>query len=232
MHDPDDPRSSPQMGKGGRVGDWQLRRAIAAEEFDYQTLVAALRDYSRPRDRITDLLAKGVIVRVRKGLYVFGDEHRLRPFSRGLLANLVHGPSYVSLEWALHHHGLIPERAETVTSVTTKRSRLFETPVGTFSYRGIPVAAFRVGMDRVEIDGDRPFLIATPEKALADLVAGDRRLTVRSRKGLRDYLIEDLRVDPGALRALDSDRMAEAAAAYGSQRLRLLATLLRKGVSP
>ena len=109
-----------------------VHRQIKREEFDYQTLLDVLRGYARPRDKISDLLRKGVIVRVKKGLYVFGDDYRDRPFSRELLANLVFGPSYLSLDWALQYYGLIPEKVEAMTSVTTGRSRRFQTPVGLF----------------------------------------------------------------------------------------------------
>ena len=110
-----------------------LRGLIPREEFDYQTLNQGLRGYASPRDKITDLLRKGVVVRVKKGLYVFGPAFRRRAFSREVLANLLYGPSYISLEYALQHHGLIPEAVETLTSVTTGRSRQFRTPLGAFT---------------------------------------------------------------------------------------------------
>lgn len=106
----------------------ELRRNIAGEEFDYQVLLDSLRDYKRPRDRITELLKKKEIIRVKKGIYVFGEKYARRPFSREILANMIYGPSYISLDYALHYFGLIPERVEAVTSVTTKRSRRFSTP--------------------------------------------------------------------------------------------------------
>ena len=33
----------------------ELRRRISGEEFDYQTLLDGLREYDRPRDKITNL---------------------------------------------------------------------------------------------------------------------------------------------------------------------------------
>ena len=121
-----------------------LRSRIDGEEFDYLALLNALGRYARPRDRITELLRRGEIVRVKKGIYVFGPKLARRPFSREVLANLLYGPSYVSLDSALHHHGLIPERPEEVMSVTCGRSRRFATPVGPFvlpvdSPMGLPV---------------------------------------------------------------------------------------------
>ena len=99
-----------------------IRSRIQTEIFDYQTLTDALKDLSAPRDKTTLLLRQGVIIRVKKGLYVFGDKYRRYPYSKELLANLVYGPSYVSLDYALAYHGLIPERVEALTSVTPNRS--------------------------------------------------------------------------------------------------------------
>ena len=89
-----------------------VRNRIPAEIFDYQTLTDALKGLSSPRDKITDMLRQGIIIRVKKGLYVFGDKDRKYPYSKELPANLIYGPSYVSLDYALAYYGLIPERVE------------------------------------------------------------------------------------------------------------------------
>lgn len=204
-----------------------LRKSIPWEEFDYQALLQVLKDYAYPRDKITDLLAKGVIVRVKKGLYVFGDAYRTRPYSREILANLIYGPSCVSLEYALHYHGLTPEGSAALTSVTTKRSREFQTPVGLFLYRTIPEAGFHIGMQRVELDDGRAFLLAGPEKALADKVRCDRGLQLRSRRGCLEYLFDSLRIAPEDLARLDIDLLDSLASAYESPRVRLLADSVR-----
>lgn len=198
---------------------------IPYEEFDYQTLLGALADYAQPRMKISSLLAKGTIIRVKKGLYVLGESQRRQPYCRELLANLIYGPSYVSLEYALHYYGLTPERAETVTSVTCGRSRSFDTPVGMFSYRMIPMEAFRTGMDRVEVAG-RSFLIAIPEKALADRIVAERGAGITTQKELHGYLLDNLRIDPASLRGLDAARLAEIARHYRSRRVKLLADLV------
>jgi hypothetical protein len=203
-----------------------LRQRIEHEEFDYQILLDVLREYARPRDKISDLLEKGVIVRVKKGLYVFGEAYRRRPATREILANLIYGPSYISLEYALHYYGLIPERVETLTSVAHGRSRTFDTPIGTFSYRGIPGSAFRTGMDRVNLDDRRSFLIATPEKALADKIVEDRGTGIRTQTELRDYLLNNLRIDPVGLRELDPERLLDIADCYRSRRVKMLSRLV------
>lgn len=198
---------------------------IAFEEFDYQMLMDALQEYRQPRMKINRLLAEGTIIRIKKGLYVFGDEMRKRPFSREVLANLCYGPSYISLQYALHYHGLTPERVETITSVTTGRSRAFSTPIGLFSYRSIPFEAFPVGMGQYDLPAGRHFLMATPEKALADTIVADRGAGIASAKEMREYLAE-LRVDPSALKGLDQKLLAAIAKCYRSRRLRLLCDLV------
>jgi len=205
-----------------------LLKSIPYEEFDYQTLLDAVHGYARPRMKISAMLAKGDIIRVKKGLYILGEPLRRRPFCRELLANLIYGPSYISLEYALHYHGLTPERVEAVTSVTCGRSRTFATPVGTFSYRMIPLEAFRTGMDRVELDDGRSFLVAIPEKALADRIVADRGAGISTQKELHEYLLSSLRIDPAGLRELDPVRVAEIARAYRSRRVKLLADLISR----
>lgn len=205
-----------------------IRNEISEEEFDYQTLLDCLKNYARPRDKISDLLQKGIIIRVKKGLYIFGDEHRRRPYSREILANLIYGPSYISLDYSLQHYGLIPERVETVTSVTTGRSRKFSTPVGHFAYRTIPLEAFRTGMDRIEIGDGRAFLMATPAKALADKLYAGRGTGIQTQKELSDYLEKNLRIDPAALRELKSTDLEAIAGRYRSRKIRLLGALVRR----
>lgn len=208
--------------------DASLRHRIPQEEFDYQALLDALSGYSRPRAKITALLRNGVIVRVKKGLYVFGKEERRKPLCPELLANLIYGPSCVSLEYALAWHALIPERVETVTSVTCGRSKAFDTPVGRFVYRRIPMMVFPVGVDRVETGDGRAFLIATPEKALADVLVADRRGLIRSRREMAAYLRESWRIEESRLKEMNRDLLEELAKCYRSRKVRLLASIVER----
>ena len=205
-----------------------VRDRIKAEVFDYQTLIDALKGLAYPRNRINDLLRQGVIVRVKKGLYIFGDRYRRQPYSKELLANLVYGPSYVSLDYALAYHGLIPERVEALTSVTPNRSRRFATPVGLFVYRQIPARAYEVGVVRVEAENQQAFLIASPEKALADKIVSVRGGRVASIAEMGRLLEADLRVDAVALRSLSAEKIDDYAARYRSLKLRHLSGFLRR----
>lgn len=205
-----------------------IRRHISQEEFDYQTLMDALRDYARPRDKISDLLQKGVIIRVKKGLYVFGEDYRKKPYSREVLANLIYGPSYISLDYALQHYGLIPERVEAITSVARGRSRKFSTPIGLFTYRMLPLNAFRIGMDRVEMEDGRAFLMATREKALCDKLYDDRGTGIQTQKAVNDYLERNLRIDMSVLGEMNTTDIDAIALCYRSRKIGLLGALVRR----
>ncbi len=205
----------------------ELRTRIEGEEFDYQTLLDALGSYASPRDAITRLLRGRVIVRVKKGLYVFGPAYARRPYSREVLANLIYGPSYVSLDYALQYYGLVPEQVYAVTSVTCSRARRFQTPVGLFIYRTVPLTGYWRGIDRVEISGGGGALMATPEKALADKVRDDRGTGVDSIKRMLAYLMDDLRADEEGLKGLDSTKIDLIGESYRSRRIRLLAGAVR-----
>ncbi len=206
----------------------ELRAKIAGEEFDYHALLDSLREYDRPRDKITSLLKQGAVVRVKKGIYVFGERYKRRPFSTEVLANMICGPSYISLDYALHYYGLIPERVEAVTSITVSRGRRFSTSVGLFIYHGVPMRAYPIGIDQVELERGRSFLIATPEKALADKIQADRGTAIRTQAEMRTYLLDSLRMDPEGLGRLNGETISVIADRYRSRKLRLLSGLVRR----
>lgn len=205
-----------------------LREQVVGEEFDHQALLEAVKSYARPRDAISRLLRSGSVIRVAPGIYVFGAAFRRRPFSREILANLIAGPSYVSFESALQHHGLIPERVEAVTSAIAGRGRRFQTPAGLFIYRPVPERAFAEGLQRVEVAGGAGYLIAGAEKALADKIRGERGLAIRNIDQMLAHLTESLRVDPDALATFDIGKIERIAALYGSFQLRILAGAVRR----
>lgn len=106
--------------------------------------------------------AKGYVARVKRGLYVFPDALPPDPY----LANKIYEPSYVSLEYALSYHRVIPETVYGITSVTAQATRRFESLGKTFSYRRIKKSAFTGYV--VEKQKGFSFRIADPEKAFVD----------------------------------------------------------------
>ena len=200
---------------------------IQTPEFDYQVLMHALRDYAKPRDRVTTLMKQGVVRRIKKGLYVFGEGYGRYPISREILSNLIYGPSYISLDYALQFYGLIPERVKAFTAICLGSSKKFETPVGLFTYHRVPIKAFYVGIERVNIAKNRSYLIADAEKALVDKIKSGHGITIRSQAEMREYLTEDLRIDWDTLLELNVKKMENYAEAYSSHKLMLLVDLLK-----
>jgi hypothetical protein len=178
------------------IDPFQLRKAIPSEEFDYTLLSSILSSYSSVRRKINELLRSRVIERVKKGLYVFGREYAQGPIVKETLANLIYGPSCISLEYALAFYGLIPERVVTVTSVTPKRDKDFKTPLGNFTYRYLKLEKYSVGIDQVWIDDRHPILMASPEKALCDYLFLKKVPPIKNLEEARIFLEEDLRIDP------------------------------------
>jgi predicted transcriptional regulator of viral defense system len=149
----------------------QELRAFAQDEvIDYVFLTHALKQYAQPRNKIRNWLKTQALIRVKKGLYIFGPHVARQPYHKEKLANLIYGPSAISLEYALNYHGLIPERVETLTSITPRRNKTFTTPIGQFTYRYLAPDKYALGIDLEEIDPNHQILMASPEKALCDLL--------------------------------------------------------------
>jgi hypothetical protein len=88
--------------------------------------------------------------------------------------------------------------------------------------------AFQIGMDRVQVDNNRAFLIATPEKALADKIATGRWTGIRTLAELKEHLFDNMRIDPNELQKLDLGRLADITVLFGSGKVRLLNRLLNR----
>ena len=187
-----------------------LRNKTPNEEIDYLFLNDILKYYNQPRMKIGWLLKNGVIIRIKKGLYVFGPDFSRKPFSKEVLANLIYGPSYISLEYALYFYNIIPERVETVTSITCKRNKEFNTPAGRFTYRYLHPHKYFVGVTQHQLDETHQILIATPEKALFDFIqfsAGT--LHLENDEDIYSFLFEDMRFDQTPLFSLDLKQLNE-----------------------
>lgn len=126
----------------------------------------------------------GSVFMFRRGLYSLADmakETETIVFSTKLYA-----PSYVSMESALSFYGIIPEAVFTVTSITTRKTKQFKTPVGNFGYRKIKKEAF--GGFETHQEKGISFNLAIPEKAVVDFLYLNRNILEGNREeflGLR-----------------------------------------------
>lgn len=183
--------------------------AYKHQPMSYHLLRSLLKNYKRPNDKIHELLKKGILTSVKKGLYISGPmlaKTQPEPF---LLANHIWGPSYVSLDSALSYYGLIPEMVFGITSVTIKNTKSFSTPAGIFSYVQQHPPYYSFGIRQLELSDTQYAMIASPEKAICDKIIVTSGAILRSKKDVLDYLTENLRIDLVMLRTLDNGLISE-----------------------
>ncbi len=193
-------------------------------EFDYNLLLHVLRDYKKPRDKIRGLLRNEDIIRVKKGLYVLGKEYN-KPFNKFILANLIYGPSYITAQTALAFWNMIPERVELIISMTAKRKKQFETPVGSFLYLYCPQKVFNIGIQLEDAGDQKKFLIASPEKALCDMTA--MQTHVSTKMAMKEFL-ELMRLDLNVNKKPDFSLLEEIKTGYKRKSINLLVTCLKE----
>lgn len=185
-----------------------LREKAPGEELEYAFVIECLGAYKNPRVKLNHLLKIKALIRVKKGIYIFGKNFARQPYSSEVLANMIYGPSYVSLEWACQYHRLIPEKVTTIASITTGRSKRFQTPIGLFTYDHLSVRAFSVGVTLAKFSDNQQALIATKEKALADLLV-IRRGAFTSKKHFKETVFEDFRIEEEDFYSLDLPLLKE-----------------------
>jgi predicted transcriptional regulator of viral defense system len=164
-------------------------------------------------------LAAGEVIRICRGLYCLDARYRDRPVDSLAIAQLMMGPSYVSLEAALAFHGWLPEAVETVTSVCAARSRRFQTPIGSFRFDRVPQRELLAAVARVSRGDRQAAFIATPLKALADYVSVHRA----DWNGI-EPLIDSLRIPPECIAEIQPEQCTTLAANYRSRRVRRFLT--------
>ena len=153
--------------------------------------------------KVTWLEKQGIIIRLKRGLYVINPEYSGKTLSSELIANHLYTPSYISMSTALRYYGLIPEAVYVHQSMTVKHSRSFQTPVGSYDYKYISREAFSIGVRSMH-KGDYAFLIASPEKALCDLIANSSKVILRYMKDVETYLEQDIRMDMDEFHKMDA----------------------------
>jgi hypothetical protein len=172
------------------------------------------------------LVNEGTIIRLKNGLFVAGEKLRNNsPLETFTIANMMYGPSYVSLESALSYYGLIPEYSFEITSINQKKNKRYTTPIGRFSYRVIKREAFSEGVvskNSFYADNKKAhFLIATPEKALLDKLYLDGPKT-----DYFNFVLENLRFDDFS--KLDLQLLMKWASFYNKTFFRLVVELAEK----
>ena len=123
------------------------------------------------------------VTKLRSKKYIFAD-FKPTNYDLYLVANKLYDPSYVSLELALNHYGVIPEAVMRVTSVTTNKTLSVETKIGIFDYKSLDTRLF-FGYQMITSD-ETTYKIASLEKAIVDYLYLNPQVTeVNDIQGLR-----------------------------------------------
>lgn len=144
---------------------------IVADEPVFETglLLAGGVNPANVRRQLSRWTKAGRIYQLRRGLYTLAPPfQKVKPHPFVIANRMVRG-SYVSCQSALAHYGLIPEYVPVTVSVTTGRPDRWDTPLGSFEFRHIKADLF-YGYQRLIAGNQQRAFVATPEKALLDLV--------------------------------------------------------------
>jgi len=143
------------------VNDRQLARLLGGSD-------------DRRYGQVKRALKSGGLIQLKRGFYVLSQNYRTQPVHPFALAHTFIIGSYVSMETALSFHGWIPEAVYTTVSITPgrKSKHVRHDQFGQFEFNPLALnkPSFLSGVERHVLD-NQPVLIATPLRALMDIVA-------------------------------------------------------------
>lgn len=150
---------------------WETLLELVGGEpvFSSALLLAGRVSARQVRLQLSRWVKAGRLLQLRRGLYALGPTWRRVEPHPFLVANRLQRGSYVSTQAALAFHGLIPEQVPVVTSVGPGRPEMLRNPLGSFQFSRL-TTALRFGYGQVEVAPGQLAFVASPEKALLDLV--------------------------------------------------------------
>ena len=191
--------------------------------YSFDDLQIKFQGYTDIKGKIRREVQAGRLIPVARGLYETDQT-----ISGKYLAGRIYGPSYLSFDFALYVHSLIPEAVyNTYTSATfdKRKTKKYQNQFGVFTYRDIPTEVYPLGVLIVQENG-YSYQIATPEKALCDKLYTIS--PVSNLTELKELLFDDLRIDEDEFEKLDHNTLETLAPLYHSTNLNLLAKLIRR----
>lgn len=176
-----------------------------------ETVASLYPGLSGANQKVAALEHSGKLLRLKRGLYVVNPAWSGMSVSSYLVANHLYSPSYISMHSALRWYGLIPERVYLTQSMTIKHSRTFRNILGNYSYIKVSRDYFAIGLRQEESDGSN-FIVASPEKALCDLICYTPGINLRYIKEAQAFLEEDMRIDLDDIKDFNTDIIKQCAA--------------------
>lgn len=188
-------------------------------------LVMQYKNYSDPLGKIHREAKNGNLIPIIKGVYETDGNT-----PGHYLAGTIYGPSYLSFEYALAYHGLIPERVHRYTNATYNKSKTkkYNNAFGLYTYRDIPKDAFPYEVESF-VENGYSYVIAAPEKALCDrlYIASPQTSMIR----LKTLIFDDLRIEEEDFYNLDFNKILFLCDLYPSTNIKLLKKIIMKEVN-
>ena len=185
-------------------------------------LLDDLSAYRDPFGKISRLCEEGNLHQLTRGIY---ETDAGTPGYT--LAPVLYGPSYLSFDYALSRHGLIPEAVYEYTSATCGKGKRkqYHNDFGDYSYRDVPVSVFPFETKLITENG-YTYSLATPEKSLCDKLYS--LSPVKNLTELQELMFSNLRIDENELRNLNTGTIDELSSLYKSNNIRFLSKFLRR----
>jgi hypothetical protein len=149
--------------------EYLLSQAIGQPIFETGLLLAGAVDPGDVRRQLSRWAQAGKVIQLRRGVYTLAAPYQTVPPHPFIIANTLLPGSYVSLQSALAHYGLIPEFVSQTLSVTTLRPSQWHTSLGDFRFQHVAAHLF-FGYQKVSLTAGQEAFVAFPEKALLDLI--------------------------------------------------------------
>lgn len=137
--------------------------------FESNSLFTHANKRQQVQRQLSEWTRQGKIMPLRRGLYTVAEPYQFTQLHPFVIANHLVRDSYVSLQMALSYYGLIPDHVAVITNVTSGRSNGWENHYGRFEYHHIQPSFF-TGAHLWQLTATQSAWIATPEKALLDLI--------------------------------------------------------------
>jgi len=168
--------------------------------------------------QLSNWVDKNYLIKLKNGLYTFrGNVEKLKCEQ---ISFYLYQPSYISLEKALSHYGLIPEMVYNCTSVTPKITRTFRNELGVFIFKHIKKELFFGYQQQCDNNDELPYLMAEPEKALLDYLY----FNLPQLKDKKD--VEELRINEIILKDLNKSKIKKYAQPFQNTNMQKILKLL------
>lgn len=183
-----------------------------------------LSNYKNINMKISNMIKNKELIKIKKGLY----ETNLNTPGH-YLSSTINYPSYLSFEFALFYHDLIPERVYGYTSATFRKNKnkTYTNEFGKYYYQCIPDDAYPHGVC-VKVEFDYSFQIATKEKAICDMLYVAKPFS--KQQDILDYLFKDLRIDVNDFNNLNIEELIKLCSLYKTTNHKIFLNILNKKI--